>query len=700
MERNLKKTLIRILCMLLAALFATVAVMFYGTMRSIFLQQMSQANMTLVRQIAASFELVASQIESQIYKFASYDDGLLRSVQNRTQSVSAMIDLYETLDSAAMGNQYIYSIYLYLPQEDRIFASDRGSSYKMEKFFDQAVLENLESNYNSIVRARAVPTSTGQTKVLTSIVFPLVGTGGQPSCILIANIDLDLLYQDILQNIQVSENRSVYLYDEDGIIVACRNSSELFTPIEDVRTRDMNDSLSYWISAAFLHHAIMQSEASSPELNLNFYLCTDIPIQLENFSSLPVWIAGFLILVAMGILLCYFVIRASTRPLHDVVFAFNEKILRDLLLDTSHGQSSALQQLEKLDQKFEYERFLVALCETPGSNPELSSLAQSIAQEISGDGKKRLAVRTIAIRPGVSAIIINYTSEQAQKQLPSFFQQIYQKLSGRCPGVWIYAGAPRNSATQLSAAWQDCLSLQGHKLTLQDHLSIFQEPPSAAPLQYPFELEKQLLNNLLVGNDEGCSVLEEKFFDLILDPQSGLSDIQIKNYVYQLQNAILKRMSSLPIALRLSDSAALDGIQTGSDLREWFSTFLSTALEEINKKNMQNENILLQNILQYIDENFLSEDFNLNSISYHFNLNRNYLARMIKEQSGYTFNDYINQKKVELAKRLLSDRSLTVESVAHQCGFTYAHYFIKIFKNLEGVTPGQYRETLEDNTNA
>ena len=566
MEKNLKKTLIRIFCVLLAALFATITAMFYGAIQSVFLQQMSQANMTLVRQIAASFELVASQIEAQIYKFASYDDDLLRSVHNRNQSVSAMIDLYETLDSAAMGNQYIYSIYLYLPQEDRIFASDRGSSYQSESFFDPAVLENLENNYNNILGARVVPASTGQAKVLTSIVFPLAGSGGDPSCILITNIDLGLLYQDILKNVDISDDRSVYLYNEDGLIVACRDNSDLFTPIDGIRTQETN-SFSHWLSAAFLRRATIQSEASSPELNLNFYLCTDIQIRLEDFSGRTVWIAGFLILAALGILLCYFVIRASTRPLHDLMSAFNEKVLRDLLLDTGHGQSSAIQQLERLDQKFEYERFMVALCETPGSNPELSSLAQLAAQSLSSGKNGAAAVRTIAIRPGISAVIINYAGEHTQKLLPPFFRKLYQLLNSRCPSVWLYVGMPRNNAVQLSAAWQDCLALQGRKLTLQDHLTILQEPSGTVPIEYPFELEKQLLNNLLVGNDEGCSVLEEKFFNLILDPQNGLSDIQIKNYVYQLQNAILRRISSLPISLRLSDGSALDGIQTGSDLR-------------------------------------------------------------------------------------------------------------------------------------
>lgn len=671
-------------------------------MQSAFLQYMSQANTSLVRQIGTSFELVVSQIDAQIYRFVSYDNGLMQSVQKRKQSISEMIKLYQTLDAAAIGNRYLYSIYLYVPDENRIFASDRGSSYTRDKFFDPTVWPYLESGQTGIVPPRTVvaAASAVQSKMLISTVFPLIGTGGQPSGILVANIDLELLYQDILKSIQVSDNQKVYIYNEEGTIIASPDQKNMFSPIQDVYRKDTDSGLSYWIDAILHRRTVMQSHASSSRLGINFYLWTDIPIQYENIPNLSIWIPGFLILAVTGAVLCYLVIRTSTRPLQEAVFALNEKILRDLLLDTSHGKNSALAQLERLDQKFEYERFLVVLCETPKTDIELWDYGKSVLEEIYPDGKKPLSLRALSIKHGISALIINYSGDQAYKQLTPYLFRLYQRLEQCYAQVWLYSGLPRNSALQLPAAYQDCLLLQEHKLALENHFAIMQELPSDSPIEYPFELEKQILNNLLLGNSDGCFAFLNRFFQMVLAPQSGLSDIQIRNYLYQLQNAILKRISSLPISIRLGDRTNLDDIQTKEGLLECFKNFIQTALEEINRKNSQDETILSQSVFHYIDENLLSENFNLNSISYHFNLNRNYLAEIIREKPGYTFNDYINQKKVAMSKQLLADYSLTIEAVAHQCGFSYAHYFIKIFKSFEGITPGQYRKMLGNNKNA
>lgn len=359
---------------------------------------MSQANTSLVRQIGTSFELVVSQIDAQIYRFVSYDNGLMQSVQKRKQSISEMIKLYQTLDAAAIGNRYLYSIYLYVPDEKRIFASDRGASYTRDKFFDPTVWPYLESGQTGIVPPRTVvaAASAVQSKMLISTVFPLIGTGGQPSGILVANIDLELLYQDILKSIQVSDNQKVYIYNEEGTIIASPDQKNMFSPIQDVYRKDTDSGLSYWIDAILHRRTVMQSHASSSRLGINFYLWTDIPIQYENIPNLSIWIPGFLILAVTGAVLCYLVIRTSTRPLQEAVFALNEKILRDLLLDTSHGKNSALAQLERLDQKFEYERFLVVLCETPKTDIELWDYGKSVLEEIYPDGKNPTTLDELA----------------------------------------------------------------------------------------------------------------------------------------------------------------------------------------------------------------------------------------------------------------------------------------------------------------
>ena len=44
----------------------------------------------------------------------------------------------------------------------------------------------------------------------------------------------------------------------------------------------------------------------------------------------------------------------------------------------------------------------------------------------------------------------------------------------------------------------------------------------------------------------------------------------------------------------------------------------------------------------------------------------------------------------------MEDSDLTVSEASEASGFSYAHHFIRVFKSLEGITPGQYRKNVTE----
>ena len=55
------------------------------------------------------------------------------------------------------------------------------------------------------------------------------------------------------------------------------------------------------------------------------------------------------------------------------------------------------------------------------------------------------------------------------------------------------------------------------------------------------------------------------------------------------------------------------------------------------------------------------------------------------------FRSYLNNIRVEKAKELLISSDLSIADIGNQVGFSDQSYFNKIFKEHEGMTPGQYR---------
>ncbi len=68
-----------------------------------------------------------------------------------------------------------------------------------------------------------------------------------------------------------------------------------------------------------------------------------------------------------------------------------------------------------------------------------------------------------------------------------------------------------------------------------------------------------------------------------------------------------------------------------------------------------------------------------------------YFSRLFKEKTGKTFSLYVNERRIEQAKRLLRKSELSLAEIAQQLGFENQQYFSRVFKKYTGSTPGQYR---------
>ena len=91
-----------------------------------------------------------------------------------------------------------------------------------------------------------------------------------------------------------------------------------------------------------------------------------------------------------------------------------------------------------------------------------------------------------------------------------------------------------------------------------------------------------------------------------------------------------------------------------------------------------------------LDENFL-ERITLDELSFIFGTNRSSLCKDFKRATGKSLNDYVTEKKLSLAKKMLTESDFTVTEIAEKLNFTGIHYFTAFFKKNEGLSPMEYR---------
>ena len=64
---------------------------------------------------------------------------------------------------------------------------------------------------------------------------------------------------------------------------------------------------------------------------------------------------------------------------------------------------------------------------------------------------------------------------------------------------------------------------------------------------------------------------------------------------------------------------------------------------------------------------------------------------LIKKETGQTAKDYIQNKTIEFAKKILFETDKSINEIAFELGFKYPQHFTRLFKQQVGQTPKEYR---------
>jgi AraC-like DNA-binding protein len=76
------------------------------------------------------------------------------------------------------------------------------------------------------------------------------------------------------------------------------------------------------------------------------------------------------------------------------------------------------------------------------------------------------------------------------------------------------------------------------------------------------------------------------------------------------------------------------------------------------------------------------------------NLSPNYFGDLIKKETGKSAHEFIQLKLIEVAKERIYDTKKSVSEVAYGLGFKYPQHFSRVFKQLVGMTPQEYRSSV------
>ncbi len=104
--------------------------------------------------------------------------------------------------------------------------------------------------------------------------------------------------------------------------------------------------------------------------------------------------------------------------------------------------------------------------------------------------------------------------------------------------------------------------------------------------------------------------------------------------------------------------------------------------------------LLMENVKQYLQNNYMLYSISLDSISEVIHINASYFSMMFKKYFGVNFVDYLTEIRINAARELLADPFLTTAEVGMMAGYENPNYFTRVFKKSTGMTPTEYRRAL------
>ena len=100
---------------------------------------------------------------------------------------------------------------------------------------------------------------------------------------------------------------------------------------------------------------------------------------------------------------------------------------------------------------------------------------------------------------------------------------------------------------------------------------------------------------------------------------------------------------------------------------------------------------VLSRAILFIRNNYMKK-IKLQDIANHVFISASHLSKIFREEIGQTPGNYITEVRVEVSKSLLRDPTFNILDISEVVGFESQSYFTRVFKKVEGVTPGEYRQ--------
>lgn len=137
----------------------------------------------------------------------------------------------------------------------------------------------------------------------------------------------------------------------------------------------------------------------------------------------------------------------------------------------------------------------------------------------------------------------------------------------------------------------------------------------------------------------------------------------------------------------LTDLAKIDDDEA---LAAWLRNALEHLISTIQRQENSTPPLLIIKALDFMQRN-LHRDISRDETARHVGVSPGRFSQILKERTGRPFTELLRQYRVDRASDMLRNTEKSMAEIADACGFCDQSYFTRVFRDVKGVTPGQFR---------